>query len=220
MATVSFKGATRIYPGSAIPAVERLDLDIQDGEFMVLVGPSGSGKSTAVRMLAGLEEVNEGSIYIGDRDVTDNPPKDRDIAMVFQNYALYPHMTVAENMGFALKMHGIQVRERLEDGCGRYTAAATADDLQSRVAQGCGGEPESRSCHLADLDEARLRRLGRHVVARDLRHVVLDCARRDSARRAPPAVLGHPDALLYPTAVAVDLSVQVNCERGDTRHEL
>ena len=69
MATVSFKGATRIYPGSAIPAVERLDLDIQDGEFMVLVGPSGSGKSTAVRMLAGLEEVNEGSIYIGDRDL-------------------------------------------------------------------------------------------------------------------------------------------------------
>jgi multiple sugar transport system ATP-binding protein len=114
MATVSFKGATRIYPGSAIPAVERLDLDIQDGEFMVLVGPSGSGKSTALRMLAGLEEVNEGSIYIGDRDVTDNPPKDRDIAMVFQNYALYPHMTVAENMGFALKMHGIHKDERAQ----------------------------------------------------------------------------------------------------------
>jgi len=102
MATVSLKGATRIYPGSAIPAVERLDLDIQDGEFMVLGGPSGSGNSTELLMLAGLEEVNEGSIYIGDR----------------------------------------------------------------------------------------------------------------------PAVLGHPDALLYPTAAAVDLNVQVNRERGDTRHEL
>ncbi|GAA1565113.1 diacetylchitobiose ABC transporter ATP-binding protein MsiK [Kribbella sancticallisti] len=112
MATVSFKGATRVYPGTDTPAVDKLDLDIQDGEFMVLVGPSGSGKSTALRMLAGLEEVNEGSIYIGDRDVTDRPPKERDIAMVFQNYALYPHMTVADNMGFALKMQGIHKDER------------------------------------------------------------------------------------------------------------
>ncbi|WP_432943305.1 ABC transporter ATP-binding protein [Kribbella sp. CA-253562] len=112
MATVSFKGATRVYPGTDAPAVNQLDLDIQDGEFMVLVGPSGSGKSTALRMLAGLEEVNEGSIYIGDRDVTNSPPKERDIAMVFQNYALYPHMTVADNMGFALKMQGLHKEER------------------------------------------------------------------------------------------------------------
>jgi len=112
MATVSFKGASRVYPGTDTPAVDQLDLDIQDGEFMVLVGPSGSGKSTALRMLAGLEEVNEGSIYIGDRDVTNSPPKERDIAMVFQNYALYPHMTVADNMGFALKMQGIHKDER------------------------------------------------------------------------------------------------------------
>ena len=112
MATVSFKGATRVYPGTDTPAVDKLDLDISDGEFMVLVGPSGSGKSTALRMLAGLEEVNEGSIYIGDRDVTNSPPKERDIAMVFQNYALYPHMSVADNMGFALKMQGIHKDER------------------------------------------------------------------------------------------------------------
>ena len=112
MATVSFKGATRIYPGNPVPAVEKLDLDIADSEFMVLVGPSGSGKSTALRMLAGLEEVNEGSIYIGDRDVTHRPPKERDIAMVFQNYALYPHMTVADNMGFALKMQGVPKDDR------------------------------------------------------------------------------------------------------------
>jgi multiple sugar transport system ATP-binding protein len=112
MATVSFKGATRVYPGSESPAVDRLDLDIADGEFMVLVGPSGCGKSTSLRMLAGLEEVNEGSIYIGDRDVTNFAPKERDIAMVFQNYALYPHMSVADNMGFALKMQGLPKDER------------------------------------------------------------------------------------------------------------
>ncbi|MCL2785512.1 MAG: ATP-binding cassette domain-containing protein, partial [Propionibacteriaceae bacterium] len=87
MATVSFLSATRIYPGSNHPAVDHLDLEIGDGEFMVLVGPSGCGKSTSLRMLAGLEEVNEGQIFIGDHDVTDLPPKDRDIAMVFQNYA-------------------------------------------------------------------------------------------------------------------------------------
>ncbi|WP_410790607.1 ABC transporter ATP-binding protein [Kribbella sp. C-35] len=120
MATVSFKGATRVYPGSDTPAVDRLDLDIADGEFMVLVGPSGCGKSTSLRMLAGLEEVNEGKIYIGDRDVTDFPPKDRDIAMVFQNYALYPHMTVADNMGFALKMQSLPKDERTK----RVTEAA------------------------------------------------------------------------------------------------
>ncbi|MDR2896332.1 MAG: sn-glycerol-3-phosphate ABC transporter ATP-binding protein UgpC [Propionibacteriaceae bacterium] len=114
MATVSYKDATRIYPGSDHPAVDRLNLDIQDGEFMVLVGPSGCGKSTSLRMLAGLEEVNEGRIFIGDRDVTDLPPKDRDIAMVFQNYALYPHMTVADNMGFALKMQNVPKAERQE----------------------------------------------------------------------------------------------------------
>ncbi|HML50015.1 MAG TPA: sn-glycerol-3-phosphate ABC transporter ATP-binding protein UgpC [Propionicimonas sp.] len=112
MATVTFKGATRIYPGSDHPAVDSLDLEIGDGEFMVLVGPSGCGKSTSLRMLAGLEEVNAGKIFIGDRDVTDLPPKDRDIAMVFQNYALYPHMTVADNMGFALRMAGVPKAER------------------------------------------------------------------------------------------------------------
>ncbi|WP_232550017.1 ABC transporter ATP-binding protein [Propioniciclava soli] len=112
MATVSFRDATRVYPGSEHPAVNKLNLEIGDGEFMVLVGPSGCGKSTSLRMLAGLEEVNAGNIFIGDRDVTDLPPKDRDIAMVFQNYALYPHMTVADNMGFALKMQNVPKAER------------------------------------------------------------------------------------------------------------
>ena len=112
MATVTFEKAQRWYPGADKPAVPGISLEIGDGEFMVLVGPSGCGKSTTLRMLAGLEEVNEGKIFIGDRDITHMPPKDRDIAMVFQNYALYPHMSVADNMGFALKMAKVPAEER------------------------------------------------------------------------------------------------------------
>ncbi|SKC39265.1 ABC transporter ATP-binding protein [Krasilnikoviella flava] len=118
MATVTFDHATRVYPGTERPAVDQLNLHVEDGEFLVLVGPSGCGKSTSLRMLAGLEDVNGGSILIGDRDVTDVQPKDRDIAMVFQNYALYPHMSVADNMGFALKIAGkpkAEIRERVEE---------------------------------------------------------------------------------------------------------
>ncbi|GAQ57751.1 ABC transporter ATP-binding protein [Streptomyces acidiscabies] len=118
MATVSFDKATRIYPGTEKPAVDGLDIHIEDGEFLVLVGPSGCGKSTSLRMLAGLEDVNGGAIRIGDRDVTHLPPKDRDIAMVFQNYALYPHMSVADNMGFALKIAGVpkaEIRAKVEE---------------------------------------------------------------------------------------------------------
>ncbi|MGK5533223.1 ABC transporter ATP-binding protein [Streptomyces sp. URMC 129] len=118
MATVTYDKATRIYPGAEVPAVDQLDIEIADGEFLVLVGPSGCGKSTSLRMLAGLEDVNGGAIRIGDRDVTHLPPKDRDIAMVFQNYALYPHMTVAQNMGFALKIAGVNkadIRTKVEE---------------------------------------------------------------------------------------------------------
>ncbi|WP_297909330.1 sn-glycerol-3-phosphate ABC transporter ATP-binding protein UgpC [uncultured Actinomyces sp.] len=118
MATVTFDHATRVYPGSNKPAVDQLCLDIADGEFLVLVGPSGCGKSTSLRMLAGLEDVNGGRILIGDKDVTNVPPKNRDIAMVFQNYALYPHMSVRENMGFALKIAGVpkeKINKRVEE---------------------------------------------------------------------------------------------------------
>ncbi|NUR16242.1 MAG: sn-glycerol-3-phosphate ABC transporter ATP-binding protein UgpC, partial [Dermatophilaceae bacterium] len=118
MATVTFDNATRQYPGNPVPSVDKLNIDIADGEFLVLVGPSGCGKSTSLRMLAGLEEVNGGRILIGDRDVTNLSPKDRDVAMVFQNYALYPHMSVADNMGFALKIAGVdksEIRKRVEE---------------------------------------------------------------------------------------------------------
>jgi multiple sugar transport system ATP-binding protein len=131
MASVTFDNATRLYPGGTRPAVDKINLEIADGEFLVLVGPSGCGKSTTLRMLAGLEEVNSGRILIGDRDVTDVPPKDRDIAMVFQNYALYPHMTVAENMGFALKIAGVAKEER----AARVLEAAKLLDLEPYLAR-------------------------------------------------------------------------------------
>src|ERR1019366_2599094 len=126
MATVKFDNASRTYPGNDKPSIDKLNIDIADGEFLVLVGPSGCGKSTALRMLAGLEEVNVGDIWIGDRNVTDLSPKDRDVAMVFQNYALYPHMSVADNMGFALKIAGVNKSEIAK----RVTDAAKILDLQ------------------------------------------------------------------------------------------
>ncbi|QNE90038.1 sn-glycerol-3-phosphate ABC transporter ATP-binding protein UgpC [Corynebacterium incognita] len=106
MATVQFDAVSRIYTKGEKPAVDKLTLDIADGEFLVLVGPSGCGKSTSLRMLAGLEPTDDGAIRIGGKDVTGVNPSDRDVAMVFQNYALYPNMTVAENMGFALRNRG------------------------------------------------------------------------------------------------------------------
>ncbi|HET9874630.1 MAG TPA: sn-glycerol-3-phosphate ABC transporter ATP-binding protein UgpC [Mycobacterium sp.] len=118
MASVTFEQATRRYSGSDRPALDHLDLDIDDGEFLVLVGPSGCGKTTALRMVAGLEPVDFGCIRIGRRDVTGMDPGDRDVAMVFQNYALYPHMTVAQNMGFALKVARTpknEIRQRVLD---------------------------------------------------------------------------------------------------------
>ena len=119
MASIGFAGVSKAFEDGTV-AVDDLDLEIRDGEFMVLVGPSGSGKSTALRMLAGLEVNTEGHIRIGDRVVDDLEPKDRDLAMVFQSYALYPHMTVAENMGFALKMQ----RAKRDEIARRVAAAA------------------------------------------------------------------------------------------------
>jgi multiple sugar transport system ATP-binding protein len=112
LASVQYDTATRFYPGTSRPAVNELNLAIDDGELLVLVGPSGSGKSTALRMLAGLEPLDAGRILIAERDVSAVRPRDRDIAMVFQNYALYPQLDVASNMGFALKQQGVPKEER------------------------------------------------------------------------------------------------------------
>src|SRR4051812_4788127 len=110
MAGIELRDITKRYP-DGFEAVKHMDLDINDGEFMILVGPSGCGKSTALRMIAGLEDITEGEMVIGEQVVNDKAPKDRDIAMVFQNYALYPHMTVRENMGFALKLAKVDKAE-------------------------------------------------------------------------------------------------------------
>src|SRR5579875_2776752 len=117
MATITLEGVTKVYP-NGFEAVHGIDLDVGDGEFMVLVGPSGCGKTTVLRMVAGLEDISDGILKIGDKIVNDLGPKERDVAMVFQNYALYPHMTVADNIGFALKLQKMpkdQIRAKVEE---------------------------------------------------------------------------------------------------------
>jgi multiple sugar transport system ATP-binding protein len=140
MAEVRFHQATKVYAGTDVAAVDALDLQVADGEFMVLVGPSGSGKTTALRMLAGLEEVDAGAIFIGARDVTDLPPKKRDVSMVFQNYALYPYLTVAANMAFPLKMAKVDKAAR-ERRVGEVAKMLGLEDyLQRKPGQLSGGQ--------------------------------------------------------------------------------
>jgi multiple sugar transport system ATP-binding protein len=146
MAEIDFDGVTKVF-GDGPPAVDRLSLHVNDGEFMVLVGPSGCGKTTALRMLAGLEEITSGTLKIGNAIVNNTLPKDRDVAMVFQNYALYPHMSVEKNIGFALKIRGDSKAEikrkvaeaaailRLEDYLERRPKALSGGQRQ-RVAMG------------------------------------------------------------------------------------
>src|SRR5947209_19095495 len=120
MATVTFEHVSKLY--GPVKAVDDLNLEIRDGEFMVLVGPSGCGKTTSLRMIAGLEDISLGTLRIGDRVVNDVPPKDRDIAMVFQSYALYPHMSVRDNLAFGLKLrHTPQpaIERRVQEGSER-----------------------------------------------------------------------------------------------------
>ena len=140
MATVKFDNASRTYPGNDKPSIDSLNIEITDGEFLVLVGPSGCGKSTALRMLAGLEEVNVGDIWIGDRNVTDLSPKDRDVAMVFQNYALYPHMTVYRNLAFGLRQRKT-ARAEVDRRVTEVSAMLGLDELLARrPAQLSGGQ--------------------------------------------------------------------------------
>jgi multiple sugar transport system ATP-binding protein len=140
MADVRYEQATRIYDGTDVPAVDNLDLNIDDGEFLVLVGPSGSGKTTALRMLAGLEPVDGGTIWIGERDVSDLRPKDRDVAMVFQNYALYPYLTVAANIAFPLKVSRVPKAERDERVLDVAKLLGLEQYLQRRPGQLSGGQ--------------------------------------------------------------------------------
>jgi multiple sugar transport system ATP-binding protein len=140
MATVRYDFASRIYPGSEIAAVDALELDIEDGEFLVLVGPSGSGKTTALRMLAGLEDVDAGAIYIGDTEVTDLPPKRRDVAMVFQNYALYPYLTVAANIAFPLRIAHVPKAERERRTLEVAQLLGLEDYLERKPGQLSGGQ--------------------------------------------------------------------------------
>ena len=117
MAEVTLRGVEKTYP-NGFKAVHGVDLNIQEGEFMVFVGPSGCAKSTTLRMIAGLEDISEGDVYIGDKRVNDLPPKDRGISMVFQNYALYPHMSVYDNMAFGLKQQKLpkhEIDERISE---------------------------------------------------------------------------------------------------------
>jgi len=140
MADVRFDRATRVYPGTDVPAVDALELLIEDGEFVVLVGPSGSGKTTALRMLAGLEEVDSGSILLGGRDITDMPPKRRDVAMVFQNYALYPYLTVEQNIAFPLRIAKVKKSERERRVRGVAELLGLTEYLQRKPGQLSGGQ--------------------------------------------------------------------------------
>jgi multiple sugar transport system ATP-binding protein len=140
MADVRFERATKVYAGNDVSAVHELDLCVEDGELMVLVGPSGSGKTTALRMLAGLEEVDAGAVLIGGRDVTDLPPKKRDVAMVFQNYALYPYLTVSQNIAFPLKMAGVKKAERERKAQEVAARLGLERYLDRKPAQLSGGE--------------------------------------------------------------------------------
>ena len=139
MADVTLREVTKVFPGGAT-AVDRVDLEIDDGELLVLVGPSGSGKTTVLRLTAGLEELTDGEIRIGGRVVNDVHPMDRDIAMVFQNYALYPHMTVAENIGFGLKLRGVKKRDLAERVKRTAETLGLSDLLKRKPAQLSGGQ--------------------------------------------------------------------------------
>ena len=190
MARVVLKNVKKNYAGIAKPAVEECTLEIKDKEFLVLVGPSGCGKSTTLRMIAGLEEITDGEIYIGDRLVNDVPPKDRDIAMVFQNYALYPHMTVYKNMAFGLMLRKFpkaeidrRVREAAEIlGITQYLGPQAQGPLRRR-APTRGGGPR----HRAQASGLPVRRAPFQPRRQDAR----PDAHRD--QQAPPPATGHDD---------------------------
>src|SRR5690348_5606365 len=138
MAEIEFDDVTKRYP-DGFEAVKHMNLDVTDGELMILVGPSGCGKSTALRMVAGLEDISSGELKIGGEVVNDRSPKDRDIAMVFQNYALYPHMTVRENMGFALSLAGVdkaEINQKVEEAAEKLDLTQHLDRKPANLSGG------------------------------------------------------------------------------------
>jgi len=140
MASVILRNLTKSFDGAARPALRELSLEVRDGEFLVLLGPSGCGKTTALRCIAGLDEATEGEIHIGERDVTRLPPAARDVAMVFQNYALYPHLTVRENIAFALEVRRVPRKEILRRVSEAAQRLGLAELLERRPAQLSGGQ--------------------------------------------------------------------------------
>src|ERR1051325_9569977 len=153
MAEIVFDNVTKTY-GDGFKAVSDLNLDVQDGEFVVFVGPSGCGKTTALRMIAGLEEISGGSIKIGERVVNNLPPGARDVAMVFQNYALYPHMTVAENIGFALRMRKVPKAEARRRIAETAEIIGLTDHLDRKPRQPSGGQRQRVAMGRAIVGEA------------------------------------------------------------------
>src|SRR3954467_2002015 len=146
MAKVTVQNVYKIYPGEKggdVTAVKDVSLEIADREFVVLVGPSGCGKSTTLRMIAGLEEISRGDIFIGDRRVNDVPPKDRDIAMVFQNYALYPHMSVYNNMAFGLKLRKFK-KDEIKKRVDNAAKILGLEDLLTRKPKALSGGQRQR----------------------------------------------------------------------------
>ena len=155
MATVKLEGVDKVYPNGHVAARE-LDLEVADGELLVLVGPSGCGKSTALRMVAGLETPTRGRVLIEDEDVTERPPQERDVAMVFQNYALYPHMTVRENLAFGLRMRGVREGERDERVRGVAEALGLAELLDRKPSQLSGGQRQRVALGRATVREPKV----------------------------------------------------------------
>src|SRR5437764_1643709 len=154
MAQIVLDHVEKVYPGG-IKALDDLNLDVKEGEFMVLVGPSGCGKSTALRSIAGLEEITGGTVRIGDQVVNDLPPKDRDIAMVFQNYALYPHMSAYDNMAFALKLRGVAKPEVERRVTGSARILGLLDSLRKKPRTLSGGQRQRVAMGRAIVREPR-----------------------------------------------------------------
>lgn len=156
MATVRLENVGKKYDGADDFSVRGVNIDIEDGEFIVFVGPSGSGKSTALRMVAGLESISEGELYIGDRLMNDVEPKDRDIAMVFQNYALFPHMSVRDNMSFGLKVRGVSKAERNQRVEEAAEILGLTEHLDKRPGELSGGQMQRVALGRAVVKEASL----------------------------------------------------------------